>query len=428
MASSIITYDLAYLTGHKRSELNWQESLPESLVQLKERYFALAQAWFITRMVELVEQCPYDVAIIKPGLPYLSDILRKNGISTITIDNQPDLVTRIESRYGIPNGDLVLVDDFDHLGVPDKSVGISISHNLMQKLDGIEAAIVFAQESMRIATDFAYIQITDGNNKHYYQDDSHRLQCTIKEWEELLHQAVKNAGDGWKLREIHKPKVLDFIDIQRPPVFILERESHSENKRSLALNYKTALTRMAYEEFTTANMLSLARPALAHYGMSNLIEQPLALAMIMAAAFATDALDGMAARRFNKGKFNASRTGAYIDILADRSVELESLWAYANHGLIHPAIPVIFTAKGAVVDSLRIYRDMGKHDFSQPLLYGSNDNRYERAVYGVTKAIYISGVPMFLDWINGILGVGTAGFGMYRGLKSVLDSKTKKAD
>lgn len=168
---------------------------------------------------------------------------------------------------------------------------------------------------------------------------------------------------------------------------------------------------------TPANAISLSRPLIALYGLENFMDDPISLSLTLGAAFATDAIDGAVARYFGQDK----KIGAYVDIAGDRALELVALWYFANEGLIPKAIAEIFTIKGIIVDGLRIYRDVRKNDFSEPLKYGGNSNKIERAAYGVVKATYICGVPIVGEVVNSVLGVVTTVFGVYRGVRSVID-------
>jgi hypothetical protein len=101
------------------------------------------------------------------------------------------------------------------------------------------------------------------------------------------------------------------------------------------------------------------------------------------------------------------------------------MWSFANKDMIPYAIPIIFTAKGLVVDSSRIYRDIKKKDFSTPLKYGKNDNCMEKFAYAVIKGTYISGVPIVGSTFNSLMGVATTTFGLYRGIRSLIVNPSK---
>ena len=133
----------------------------------------------------------------------------------------------------------------------------------------------------------------------------------------------------------------------------------------------------------------------------------------------TDAVDGMLARYFK----HDNGIGGYVDIAGDRALELITLWTFAKEGMIPYVIPAIFTAKGVIVDSSRIYRDMKKGDFSKPLKYGNNDNKAERFAYAIVKGAYISGVPLFGTVVNTIMGIGATTLGLYRGLRSLINHR-----
>ena len=147
-----VFFDEAYLFRHQRGG-RLQKILPQSAVLTKEKLFARAQTLFITRMCEyLPDDCAYDVGLLKPGLSYLGNELRKNGITTLTFENQPDLLSSLEARVG-PAGDRVLLNSMYDLAMPDNSVGICVSHNLLQKMPDFEQARLLIKESLRVASD-----------------------------------------------------------------------------------------------------------------------------------------------------------------------------------------------------------------------------------------------------------------------------------
>ena len=119
-------------------------------------------------------------------------------------------------------------------------------------------------------------------------------------------------------------------------------------------------------EVTPANAISVSRPLIAWYGLESFMDEPVKLSLTLGAAFATDALDGFIARRFGDER----GLGGYVDVFADRALELLTMWKFASQGMIHYAIPSIYTTKAMVVDSVRIYRDSKKGDFGNPLKYG----------------------------------------------------------
>jgi len=175
------------------------------------------------------------------------------------------------------------------------------------------------------------------------------------------------------------------------------------------------LSTIVKQEITFPNIVSISRPLTAYIGIEY-IDEPIYQTSVIATAFLTDALDGILTKRFGQSKL-----GAYIDIFADRALEMVTMWSFAKDELISYTIPTIFTAKGLIVDSLRVLRDRKKGDFSNPLSYGNNENKTERFSYALIKGTYLSGVPILSSTINSILGVSTTAFGLYRGLKSVIN-------
>ena len=161
---------------------------------------------------------------------------------------------------------------------------------------------------------------------------------------------------------------------------------------------------------TPANLISISRPLIAWYGISHFSDKPVYLSLTLAAAFATDALDGVLARYFKQDK----GIGTYVDIAADRSLELLTLWHFALVGEISYAFPIIFSVKGAVTDYLRISRDLKRKDFSKPLKYGGNDKRSQRFLYALSKAVFICGIPVFNSLANNVFGIIAVAYGIYR--------------
>jgi phosphatidylglycerophosphate synthase len=170
-----------------------------------------------------------------------------------------------------------------------------------------------------------------------------------------------------------------------------------------------------------ANLLSLSRPAIGIYGLVEFADEPVKLSIAMCCAIATDGLDGIVARKLDID----NPYGAYYDILADRVFELSVMWTYASREMIPAVIPAIFTAKSAIVDPVRFYRDWKKKDFSEPLEYGDNDNRIERYAYAGVKGAYLAGVPILNNISNMILGITTTMYGVYRGIRSLINKKEK---
>jgi len=410
-----VSYEIEYLTHHRRSLSRLQNGLPRRLIQAKEKYFALAQSWCLTRMVEhLQERKGYDICLIKPGFPYLASLLRANNISTLVVDNQPELIGRLEVECESSYGDFC--NDLESLA--DSSVGISVSHNVLQRFDNEETAFQFVKESMRIASDFAYLQVTDRDNLNYPHDDSHKLALTEEEWRELIQDAISDIANGWSLREVHSPRLFDVLPLSRPPVFFLERGEHT--RKNISLDRKTRITRGIYEGLTLANVISATRPVMAHVALSSFISRPELYTFTMGTSFATDALDGWIARKLPPTGFKQG-SGAYVDIFADRMVEYEAFWDLANSGDLSFAIPIVYTTKGVLVDTARLVRDARRGDFSNPLSYGNNHSRAERILYGGTKAILISGIPFFNQQVSEALSFLVTVLGVNRSIRSLLN-------
>ncbi|MEK6867389.1 MAG: CDP-alcohol phosphatidyltransferase family protein [Nanoarchaeota archaeon] len=146
------------------------------------------------------------------------------------------------------------------------------------------------------------------------------------------------------------------------------------------------LSKHIKEIVSPANIISFSRPALAWYGLEHFMDQEVYLSMTLAAAFTTDAVDGIIARYFKQ----STNIGGYVDIACDRALELITLWTFANKEMIPYAFPILFTVKGVAVDGTRVYKDWKRRDFSRPLRYGNNNNKVERAAYGLVKGTCIA--------------------------------------
>ena len=114
-----------------------------------------------------------------------------------------------------------------------------------------------------------------------------------------------------------------------------------------------------------------------------LVNVPLLITM-----FATDGLDGYVARKYNQ----TSLFGALFDIAADRIVEL-TLWvALAYLRLIPLWVPLVFVARGTLVDAIRASTAESSH--SEPFAMMQTAlgkwlvaGRFMRIFYAVLKAV-----------------------------------------
>lgn len=114
-----------------------------------------------------------------------------------------------------------------------------------------------------------------------------------------------------------------------------------------------------------------------------LVNVPLLIVM-----FATDGLDGYVARKYNQ----TSLFGALFDIAADRIVEL-TLWvALAYLRLIPLWVPLIFVARGILIDAIRASAAESSHSEPFAMMQTSLGRwlvagRFMRIFYAVLKAV-----------------------------------------
>ena len=153
------------------------------------------------------------------------------------------------------------------------------------------------------------------------------------------------------------------------------------------------------------NQITLVRVSMAFVSVALFgrgIYADLAALVLLAAALALDAVDGVVARRSGR----TSDAGAAFDIAADRVVESVYWIFFATAGLISFWIPAVVIARGCLTDFLRaIAFGQGQTAFGEKtmmqtwwgkLLVGS---RASRAAYGVIKcaAFFALGLRLTLD-------------------------------
>lgn len=115
--------------------------------------------------------------------------------------------------------------------------------------------------------------------------------------------------------------------------------------------------------------------------------------------FITDGLDGYIARRRNE----ASHFGALWDIASDRVVEL-SLWVVvADRNLVPIWVPLIFIARGVVVDTIRASDSATRREapfklMRTPLGKFLVASRFMRILYAVVKACAFCGLVLLPAW------------------------------
>ena len=180
-------------------------------------------------------------------------------------------------------------------------------------------------------------------------------------------------------------------------------------------------------ELTLANFVSVLRPVIAFYGLIIFIDKPIYLSLFLIIAFLTDAIDGALAKHHNRKMPHdlQSHLGGYIDLAADRVLQLGALWFYYSYNMVPFIIPFIFTVKDTIFDPTRVYLDLKKKELNNIL--GQYNKRHPRQtlIHGIYEGVFICGVPFFGKTVILILGLGLAAFGIYRGLASILYAKMR---
>lgn len=176
------------------------------------------------------------------------------------------------------------------------------------------------------------------------------------------------------------------------------------------------------KETTWANMISAIRVPLLIYGLWALNEYPFLLAFWIILIFLLDALDGIVAREID----NKSNYGAYVDIAADRLVELIILFVYAFWGMISWIFPVVFLFRGMATDFLRVLNKIYKDEkFAEPLSIGKADNRFIRGLYGFIKLAAFS-VILVMPTTGLILLIIALIMNLFRGLPVIFSKRSKE--
>ncbi|MFC1616132.1 CDP-alcohol phosphatidyltransferase family protein [Patescibacteria group bacterium] len=175
------------------------------------------------------------------------------------------------------------------------------------------------------------------------------------------------------------------------------------------------------DEFTWANLISITRPILVILALVYAKYHPWLLAGLIIIIILLDGLDGIVARKIDK----KGRFGAYVDIAADRAVELIILFTYAYWGMITIAIPIIFAVRGLLTDFLRVLNNIYKDSkFKEPLSIGKADNRFIRGLYGFIKLAAFSVILILPKFGYGLIIV-TLCFNLYRGLPVIFSKRSK---
>ena len=143
------------------------------------------------------------------------------------------------------------------------------------------------------------------------------------------------------------------------------------------------------------NFISISRLGLAAIAILWLLIKPtptmlVASAVLTLLVIALDGLDGYVARKLNQ----ATPSGAVIDILADRSVEMIYWITFATLGWVTVLIPMIVCIRGIWVDGIRAlalqqgYTAFGSTSMMQhPLAILLTSSRFSRWTYAALKAV-----------------------------------------
>lgn len=175
------------------------------------------------------------------------------------------------------------------------------------------------------------------------------------------------------------------------------------------------------KELTPANLISVSRPILAFYGLHEFENNPIVLATWMTGVMSLDTVDGYVARKTVK-----SRLGAYFDISADRAVELITLFTYASRDMISYAAPTIFIIRGLITDSLRVLNSIYPNsEYNQPLSLGGADNKYTRALYGITKTVSFATLPISKT-IGTVSTMVALGLNLFRGFPVIFSNRSRE--
>jgi CDP-diacylglycerol--glycerol-3-phosphate 3-phosphatidyltransferase len=146
-----------------------------------------------------------------------------------------------------------------------------------------------------------------------------------------------------------------------------------------------------------ANLLTLSRIVLLIvvarlFYVESAIAQ-LASFFLIIVMFVTDALDGYVARKRNE----SSLFGSLFDIAGDRIVEI-TLWIVAaDNGLVPIWVPLVFIARGVIVDTIRAGQAAAQHETPFGLMHSKLGKfivagKFMRIFYAVLKAAAFCGL------------------------------------
>uniref|UniRef100_A0A831X0E2 CDP-diacylglycerol--glycerol-3-phosphate 3-phosphatidyltransferase n=1 Tax=Thermorudis peleae TaxID=1382356 RepID=A0A831X0E2_9BACT len=158
-----------------------------------------------------------------------------------------------------------------------------------------------------------------------------------------------------------------------------------------------------------ANLITLGRVVLLFVSIallySGAYELALLATLLLLVVFASDAIDGIVARR----RGSATVFGAVFDIAGDRVVE-NALWiVFADLGAIGIWAPLLVMTRGFLVDGVRsVALGEGRTPFGEKTMQRSavtrflTASRFMRALYGVAKLVAFA-------FLAGLITAGTAG-------------------
>lgn len=174
-------------------------------------------------------------------------------------------------------------------------------------------------------------------------------------------------------------------------------------------------------ELAPANLISLSRPVIGFYAILTFREEPIYMSITLVVAFLTDVIDGNFARWYNRNRASEeqSRFGGYIDLAADRMLQLGTLWVFYLYDMVPLIIPVLFSLKDLAFDPTRLYMDLRKGRPNDALGEYNKIHRWQTLIHGIFEAVLICGVPLLTETVILSLGVVTVGFGYFRGVDSI---------
>jgi len=107
-----------------------------------------------------------------------------------------------------------------------------------------------------------------------------------------------------------------------------------------------------------------------------------------------DTVDGIIAR----ARDESTLLGSVLDIMADRTVELVLWICLSDLGLVPVVIPIIFVARGTIVDALRsVHVSEGQRPFDSvqhPISRALVKSPWMRTSYAVTKCVAFAGLAL----------------------------------